>query len=210
MLIFSPILSNLHVKGPLGSSMLSVISTCRFPGPGDLICSDSFPSICSQVILRDVWQLHSFTVSPSAFEATGWFELEAKERIARIKPVHLQRKDGVWSMPIFNGIQPRGRQEAASGLPGDCKSLKRSSSAEHRSFLLWDQSVAPLPAFRGTGSTLGKSCGPPGPRMQRGLRMDLGAQTWRCLRVRSWLEEAEQAVGDWYMVNEDFSMWLAC
>lgn len=70
--------------------------------------------------------------------------------------------------------------------------------------------MAPLPAFRGTGSTLGKSCGPPGPRMQRGLRMDLGAQTWRCLRVRSWLEEAEQAVGDWYMVNEDFSMWLAC
>ena len=66
-------------------------------------------------------------------------ELEANEKIARIKPVHLQRKDGAWSMPIFNGIQLRGGQESASGLPGDCKSLKCSSSVQHRSFLLCER-----------------------------------------------------------------------
>lgn len=77
---------------------------------------------------------HNFSVS---FQSNGMIsELEANEKITRIKPVHLQRKDGAWSMPIFNDIQPRGGPEAASGLPGDCKSLKCSSSAQHGSFLL--------------------------------------------------------------------------
>lgn len=77
---------------------------------------------------------HSFSIS---FQSNGSIsELEANEKITRIKSVCLQRKDGEWSMPIFNHIQHRGGQEAASGLPGGCKSLKCSSSAQYRRFLL--------------------------------------------------------------------------
>lgn len=69
MLIFSPILSNLHAKGPLGNCLLGH----RSPGPEDLFYSYSFPTGCSQVMLEVVRYLHSFTVSPLAFKVMEYF-----------------------------------------------------------------------------------------------------------------------------------------
>lgn len=134
-------------------------------------------------------------------------EMETNKKIARIKPVCLQGKGGTWPMPIFNDIQPRGRQEAAFGHPGDCKSLKCSSFVWHRSFLLHERAKCGSSAwFWRDRQCLGKSCGRTGIlQMQRGLGMDPDSQTRRCLRMRSWLREAEWAVGGWYLVNEDFS-----
>lgn len=58
-----------------------------------------------------------------------------------------------------------------------------------------------LSAFRGAGSTSGEACGRAGVLQalgyRDGLEMDPGFHTWRCLR--SWLREADQAIGDWYM-----------
>lgn len=52
--------------------------------------------------------------------------------------------------------------------------------------------------------------GSPGPQMQRGLGMDPGCQTQRCLGVKPWLGEAEWEVGGWYILHEACAMWLAC
>lgn len=130
---------------------------------------------------------HSFSIS---FQSNGTIsKMETNKKTARIKPVRLQRKDGTWAMPIFNDIQPRDRQEAAFGHPGDCKLF----SVWHRSFLLCERAKRGSSAwFWRDRQRLGKSCGRTGIlQMWRGLGMDPDSQTRRCLRMRSWLREAE-------------------
>lgn len=69
-----------------------------------------------------------------------------------------------------------------------------------------------LSAFRGAGSTSGETCGRAGVLQALGYRGVWGFiqafRQGRCLRMRSWLREADQAIGDWYMKNEDFTLWL--
>lgn len=45
---------------------------------------------------------HSFSIRLQSDGVIS--ELEANEKTARIKPVHVQRKEGAQSMLIFNGI----------------------------------------------------------------------------------------------------------
>lgn len=205
-LIFSPILSNLHAKAPLGNSLLGH----RFPQSEDLFYSYSFPTGCSHVMLGFVWYLHSFTVSPLAFKVMGWF-LNWKQ-MNRWQDSNLciyLKKDSLCLLLMLSN--PHMGKKLPLHLQG-IKIIEWSSSAQHGAvFCEGEKNVAAVCFQRGRqhpGWDLWQGWGPPGPWVQRGLGMDPGFQTWRCLRMRSWLREADQAIGNWYMMNEYFTIWL--
>lgn len=115
-------------------------------------------------------------------------------------------------MPIVNAIQSSGGQEATSGLPGNSSHWNVALLPSIGTVCCErQQSVGAVCFQRGRqhlGWDLWQGWGPPGPWMQRGLGMNPGFQTRRCLRMRSWRRKADQAIGDWYMKNEDFTLWL--